>query len=64
MYFVDILMSFQLLYLPNACTSYSRNIYIPATVELTNNYPTLPVHKLFLVINLTYMNIIDYQHMQ
>ena len=35
MYGVDVQTIFQLLYLPSACKAYNRNIYIPATVELT-----------------------------
>ena len=42
---VDIKTLFELLYLPNACETYSRDIYIPATAELTNSYHTLILHK-------------------
>ena len=52
-----------LLYLPNACDAFSRNIYIPATMELINNNPTLILQRCFLGVNLTYMNIMDYQIM-
>ena len=44
--------------LPKACGTYSRNIYISATVELTNKDPSLSLHKLFLGFNLTHKNIL------
>ena len=50
--------------LPNACEAYSKNIYIPTTVEFTKNDPTLTLHEWFLGFNLTYVNITDYQFMQ
>ena len=40
-----------------------KNTYIPATVELTNNDPTLNLCKRILGFNLTYINI-NYQFMQ
>ena len=60
-YHVYIKTLLQLLHFPNACEAYSRNIYIPATVELTKNDPTITLHKQFLGSNLTYMNITNYQ---
>ena len=54
----------QLLFLPNACEAYSRNIYIPTTIEMKDSYPALTLHKRFLGFNLTYMNITDYWFMQ
>ena len=39
-------------------------IYVPITVEFTNNDPTLTLHKTFLGFNITYMNVTDYQCMQ
>ena len=61
---IDIKMLFQLVFFPNACEVYSRNIYIHATVDLTNHKPTLMLHKWFLGFNLTYMNITYFQFMQ
>ena len=55
---------FQLLFLCNACKAYSRNIYIPDIVELTNDDPTLTLHRQFLGFNFMYMNINDYHIMQ
>ena len=34
-------------FLPNAYAAYSTNIYIPSTVEWTNNDLTLTLHKRF-----------------
>ena len=59
-----IKVPFQLMYLSNAYEAYSRNIYISATVELTNAHPNLTLHEHFLGFNLTYMNILYYQFMQ
>ena len=47
----------------HACEAYSRNVHIPARVELANNDPTLDLHKHFLGFNLTYKNVIDYKLM-
>ena len=54
---MNVKTSFQLVFLPNACETDSRNIYIPATIELTSNDPTLTLHKRFLGFCLMYMNI-------
>ena len=43
--------------LPNTCEAYNKNIYIPATVDLTNNDQTLTLQKWFLGFTQTYMNI-------
>ena len=64
MYHIDIKTLFQLFYLPIACEAFSRSIYIPATIELTNSDPTIILHKCFLGFDMTYMNIIDYQLME
>ena len=61
---VNIMIPFQLVFLPNTCEAYSRNIYIPATVELTKNDPNLTLHKWFLGFNLMHMHITDYQFIQ
>ena len=63
-YHINVNTPFPLVFLPNACEDYNRNTYIPATVELTNNDPTLTLHKRFWSFNLTYMNITDHQFMQ
>ena len=34
-YLVDVKILFQFVFLPNSFEAYSRNIYIPSTVELT-----------------------------
>ena len=57
-------MPFQLIYLPNVCEAYSRNIYMPATTESMNNDPTLILQKCFIVFDITYMYITDYELMQ
>ena len=63
-YRININIPFQLIYLPDACQVYSRNIYIPAILKLMNNDPTLTLHKHILGFNLTYMNTTNYQLMQ
>ena len=45
---IKVKTPFQIIYLPNACEANSRNIYIPATKELTNNDATCTLHKCFL----------------
>ena len=41
-YRTEIMAPFQkLIYFPNVCEAYSRSIYIPAVVELTNTNPSL-----------------------
>ena len=62
-YHVNVKMPFPLVFITKACEAYSSNIYIPATVELTNIDQMLTLHKQFLGFNLTYMNITDYQFM-
>ena len=57
-------MPFQLVFLPNACEVYSRNIYIPTSAVMTNNDTTLTLHRKFLGFNLACMNITDNQFMQ
>ena len=42
---IKVKTAFQLVFLPNACEAYSRKIYIPTTVELTNNDPALTLQK-------------------
>ena len=42
---VDIKCPFQLAFLLNACEAYTWGIYIHNMVELTNNDPTLTLHK-------------------
>ena len=59
-YHVNVKTPFQLVFLPNDCEAYSRHIYIPNTVEETNNEPTWTLHKQFLGFNLTYRNITNY----
>ena len=56
--------SFQLVYLSNSCEAYSPNGYIPATVELTKEDPTLMLHRCFPWFNLICINILDYHLMQ
>ena len=40
-YCVNVRTPFQLVFLPNTCEAYSLNMYITATVGLSNNDPTL-----------------------
>ena len=51
---------FQLLCFPSACEAYSSNIYIIATIELSNGHPTLGLYKCFLEFNLTSVNTAEY----
>ena len=44
-YHISVKTSFQLVFLPNACEACCRNMYIPTTLELTKNDPTLTLHK-------------------
>ena len=44
-YHINVKTPFQLVFVPNVCEAYSRNICIPTTVELTNNDSTLILHK-------------------
>ena len=46
-YYINVKTPFQLVFLPNTCEAHSRNIYVPNTVELTNNIPTLTLQKEF-----------------
>ena len=46
-YHFDVRAPFQLVFLPNTCEAYNRNIYIPAKVQLTNSNPMLTLHKWF-----------------
>ena len=46
-YSVDVKMPFYLIFKWNVYEAYSRNLYIPATVEVTNNDPAATIHKLF-----------------
>ena len=55
---------FQLIYMPTAYEASSRNIYILATIEWMNNYPTLTLNKPQLSFKQTHMNITDYLLMQ
>ena len=50
--------------MPSAVEAYGRSIDIPTTLDLTSNDHTLTLHKLFLRLNLTHMNIMDYQWLQ
>ena len=63
-YRIDIRTPFQLILFPYICEANSWNIFIPATIEQTNNYPTLTLQKILLGSNLSYMNITDYQFIQ
>ena len=49
-YCFDVKTPFQLVFLPNGCETYSRNTYIPVTVEFTNNDPNLTLQKDFWVL--------------
>ena len=59
-YCMNVNTIFQLISLPNTCEAYSRNIYIPTTVELINSDPNLTLLKRFPGFNMTYINILDY----
>ena len=59
-YHIDIKTAFLLLLLPKACKANRRNIYIPTTIVLTNNDPSLVLHICFLGFNLACVKITDY----
>ena len=50
-YHVSVKIPFQLIFLPSAYQAFSRNIYIPTTVELTNIVQNVILHKRFLGFN-------------